>query len=264
MIILGYLAALSIGFALGLIGGGGSILTVPILVYFIGISPVLATAYSLFVVGTTALVGAIANYRKNLVHLKIVFIFGLPSLVAVYFTRLFIIPNLPATLFKIGNLIITKEIGIMLLFALMMFTAALSMLRKKKFAEKPVAEGLNYNYWLISLDGILVGVLTGLVGAGGGFLIIPALVLIVKLPMKLAVGTSLGIIALKSTVGFIGDVQAGQTIDWVFLIIFSGLTIIGIFVGMYVSNFLSNQKLKKGFAWFVIVIAILILFKELQ
>lgn len=263
MIGFGYCAALFIGFTLGVIGGGGSILTVPILVYFMGIPAVLATAYSLFIVGITSLVGALINYRKNLVHLKIIFIFGLPSLIAVYLTRLFLIPSLPPTLFQIGGVVITKEIAIMTLFALMMLAAAISMLGKKNLTETALSTRLNYNYWLISLDGILVGVLTGLVGAGGGFLIIPALVLIVKLPMKLAVGTSLGIIALKSTIGFIGDIQAGQNIDWLFLIIFTGLTLIGIFIGMYASNFLSNQKLKQGFAWFIIVIAVVILLKEL-
>jgi uncharacterized membrane protein YfcA len=148
-----------------------------------------------------------------------------------------------------------------LLFALVMLLAAISMLRNKKKKEE-TEEKQQFNYPLILLEGVFVGVLTGVVGAGGGFLIIPALVLFAKLPMKKAVGTSLLIIAAKSLIGFIGDVQQ-YDVDWAFLGFFTAISIIGIFVGGWLTQFISGAKLKKGFAWFVLIMAIYIIFKEL-
>jgi uncharacterized membrane protein YfcA len=131
--------------------------------------------------------------------------------------------------------------------------------------NKPEADenqALKYNYPLIAAEGLVVGTLTGVVGAGGGFLIIPALVLLVRLPMKMAVGTSLLIIAAKSLIGFIGDL-GNQTIDWKFLLIFTGLSIMGIFVGTYLTKFIPGEKLKKSFGWFVLIMAVYILVKEI-
>ena len=248
---------------MGLVGSGG-FLTVPILVYLIGIPPVLATAYSLFTLSLVSSIGSVLNYRRNLVNLRIAFIFGIPSLITVYLTRRFLIPNIPSTLFVFGELDISKNMGIMVLFAVMMLAAGLSMLKKRTVIQTCVPNHhAHYNYGLISFQGILVGFLSSLVGTGGGFLIIPTLTVSLKLPMKLAVGTSLSIIAMKSSIGFIGDVQAGQMIDWTFLLLFSGLASIGIFIGLYLSKFLSNQKLKQGFAWFVATIALVIILKEL-
>ncbi|MDA7502071.1 sulfite exporter TauE/SafE family protein [Chitinophagales bacterium] len=264
MDILSYLLAVLIGISLGLIGGGGSILTVPILVYVAGVNPILATAYSLFVVGASSLVGTVNNFRKGLVSVKTAIIFAVPSFVAVYLTRLYIIPALPDQLFSFGSLAITKELGIMLFFAFVMVVAALSMLRKKSAPEEEATiEAITYNYPLIGIEGFIVGILTGLVGAGGGFLIIPALVLLAKLPMKLAVGTSLTIIAAKSLIGFIGDIQAGQLIDWPFLLLFTACSVVGIVIGGILSNYIPGHKLKKGFAWFVLAMAAIILIKEL-
>lgn len=258
--ILGYLGALIIGLVLGLIGGGGSILTVPILVYLLGLNPVTATAYSLFVVGSTSLFGAIQNYRKRLVDVKTAVIFAIPSFIAVYFTRRYLVPAIPDTLFSIGDFVITKDIFIMLFFAIIMLLAATSMIKSKKKNTAADSE-INYNIPLIIIEGFAVGVLTGIVGAGGGFLIIPALVLLARLPMKLAVGTSLLIISAKSLIGFLGDVQT-LTIDWGFLLTFTVISIIGVLIGMYISKFISDNKLKKGFGWFVIAMAIYIIYKE--
>lgn len=268
MNLLGYLFALIIGISLGLIGGGGSILTVPVLVYVLGINPVLATAYSLFVVGSSSLVGALNSLRKGLVSVKTAVIFVIPAFIAVYLTRRYLVPAIPDEIVHIGNFVLTKNIAIMLFFAIIMLFAAISMLRGKKDCEDCEEDDedqqpIEYNYPMIALEGTVVGVLTGLVGAGGGFLIIPALVLFAKLPMKLAVGTSLFIIAIKSLIGFVGDVQTGQDIDWQFLLIFTSISIIGIFVGGYLSNFISGEKLKKGFGWFVLVMAIYIVAREL-
>ena len=228
IVIIGFAAAILIGVSLGLIGGGGSILTVPVLVYILGIDPVLATAYSLFVVGSTSLVGAGTYMKKGLVNYKTALVFAIPSFIAVFLTRKFLVPALPDPLFSIGEAMITKNIGIMVFFALIMLAASYSMIRGKK-GESEEEEEVKFNLPMIALEGSVVGVITGIVGAGGGFLIIPALVLLAKLPMKMAVGTSLLIIAAKSLIGFLGDLSS-QTIDWQLLLIFTCLSIVGIFI----------------------------------
>lgn len=260
--IFGYLGALIIGLVLGLIGGGGSILTVPILVYLLAVNPVTATAYSLFVVGITSLVGAIKNIRKKQVDLRTAFVFATPAFIAVYATRMYLVPAIPEVLFSVAGFEITKNIGIMLFFAIIMVISAISMIFNNQ-VEPDVAEKTVYNYPLIILEGIGVGLLTGIVGAGGGFLIIPALVLLAKLPMKRAVATSLLIIAIKSLIGFIGDVQ-NMEIDWIFLFVFSGLSIVGIFLGIYLNKFIDGKKLKKAFGWFVLAMGVYIIWKEVS
>ncbi len=264
MEIVGYLLAALVGISLGLIGSGGSILTVPILVYVMGVNPVLATAYSLFIVGSTALVGGVQSAIQKKVDFKTVLIFGIPSIAAVYATRMWLLPVIPKELFSIGGLVITKPIALMLLFAVVMILASISMIRsgKKKEATDENAP-MKYNYPMILLEGAVVGLLTGLVGAGGGFLIIPALVLLAKMPMKLAVGTSLFIIAAKSLIGFIGDLQGSQLIDWKLLGSFTAFAIIGIFIGIFLSKKISGDKLKKAFGWFVLMMGIYIIIKEL-
>ncbi len=263
MEIIGYIASLFIGISLGLIGGGGSILTVPVLVYLTGIQPVVATAYSLFIVGLTSLIGGINYYRKNLVSLKMAVIFGVPSIAAVYSVRKFVVPAIPDNIFTIGNFVMTKNISVMVLFAVLMIAASISMIKSKECVDCPKeASNVKFNYSLILLEGIIVGSLTGLVGAGGGFLIIPALVLLGKLDMKLAVGTSLFIIAAKSLIGFLGDLGHLE-IDWKFLFIFSALSVAGIFIGSFLATKVEAQKLKKAFGWFVLAMGIFILGKEL-
>ncbi|MBX0331875.1 sulfite exporter TauE/SafE family protein [Pontibacter sp. HSC-14F20] len=284
MEILGYFAALLIGLSLGLIGGGGSILTVPVLVYLIGLSPVISTAYSLFIVGLTSLVGSYKFYKNGLVSMKTAVVFGLPSIVAVYLTRRYLVPAIPEEIFSVGDFLVTKGILLMLLFAGLMVFASISMIRKKKTlpadAADPVDENIDtaldvehtdpaekhpkpkFNYGGILAEGLVVGTLTGLVGAGGGFLIIPALVLFSKLDMKMAVGTSLLIIAAKSLFGFIGDIF-NYEIDWMFLAIFSSISIAGIFIGTFLSAKIHADKLKTAFGWFVLVMGMYIIGKEL-
>lgn len=263
IVVIGFAAAVLIGISLGLIGGGGSILTVPVLVYILGVNPVLATAYSLFVVGATSLVGAGTYMKKGLVNYKTAIVFAIPSFIAVFLTRKFLVPALPDPLFTIGESAITKNIGIMVFFALIMLAASYSMIRNKKCVDCDENEEIKYNFPMIALEGSIVGVITGIVGAGGGFLIIPALVLLARLPMKMAVGTSLLIIAAKSLIGFLGDLST-QTIDWQMLLIFTGLSIIGIFIGSALSKKINEKILKKGFGWFVLIMGIYIISKELM
>ena len=258
MEILGYVGALFIGLVLGLTGGGGSILTVPILVYLMSVSPVTATAYSLFIVGTTSTFGAIQNYRKNLVDIKNGFIFAIPSFIAVYLTRKFIVPRIPEIIIE-SPILITKNTFLMLFFAVIMIFGALSVLKKK---SQNTNNEEKRNLILIGIQTFTIGIIIGLVGAGGGFLIIPSLILFAKLPMRKAVGTSLFIIAMNSLVGFIGDVQ-NLEIDWLFLLTFSAISVVGIFIGMYLTKYTNESQLKKIFAYFVLVMAAIILLKEM-
>lgn len=261
MEIIGYAAAIFMGLSLGLIGGGGSILTVPILVYLFGVDPVVSTSYSLFVVGLTSLIGSYSHFKNDNVHVRTALIFGIPSILSVYAVRKFLVPNIPDPFFSIGTFTITKPLFVMVLFAVLMLLASVSMIRK---AKKPTNEHreVNYNYSLIFIEGLLVGGVTGLVGAGGGFLIIPALVLLAGLPMKQAIGTSLLIIALKSLIGFTGDLGSALIIDYTFMLFFSAFAIVGIVGGSYLSKFISNEKLKPLFGWFVLVMGFYILGKE--
>lgn len=327
--VLGFISALVIGLSLGMIGGGGSILTIPVMVYLFDIPPVLATAYSLFVVGVSSLFGSLSYIKKGLMNYEIAIVFAIPSFVAVFLTRkilipflpnelmqltgswgaeiwlglavvlgiilsalfimrwgvhenttflkvgllmlpatimvfsmrFWIIPALPQEMILLGDFVLTKNLAIMLLFALVMAGASISMIRgdSQKVGIDP---NKKFNVLIVLVEGLAVGTLTGIVGAGGGFLIIPALVILAGLPMRQAVGTSLLIITVKSLVGFMGDVSQ-QNIDWDFLLLFSSISMLGIMIGTGLSDQVSSTSLKRGFGWFVLIMAIIVLFLEL-
>lgn len=259
--IVGAIASLLIGLSLGLIGGGGSILTVPVLVYLFNVDPLQATAYSLFIVGATSAIGAFPKYKEGQVNLKTALIFGAPSIIAVYATRKWVVPAIPTQIGQWGEFVLTKNVLLMLLFALLMVAASFSMISTQKSLGVAEKKSQFFNYPLILIEGAVVGLLTGLVGAGGGFLIIPALVILTGLPMKQAVGTSLLIIAAKSLIGFTGDVTE-QAIDWVLLGFVTAMSVVGIIVGNQLSKKIDGNKLKKGFGWFVLVMGLYILIKE--
>ncbi|MCF7561457.1 sulfite exporter TauE/SafE family protein [Sabulilitoribacter multivorans] len=258
--ILGYIGALIVGLVLGLIGGGGSILTVPLLVYLLGYNPVVATAYSLFVVGTSSMVGTFQKYKEGLVEIKTGLAFSFPSFIAVYLSRRYLVPAIPNTILNLGNYQLTKEMFIMIIFAIIMLLASVSMIKKKK------EEGLilkSQPYFKTFFQGIIIGVITGIIGAGGGFLYVPALVIWANIPMKKAVGTSLIIITINSLIGFLGDVQNFE-IDWAFLLVFTLISVVGIIIGVYLSKFISGNKLKKSFGFFILIMAVYIIYKELK
>lgn len=259
--IYGFVASVLIGVSLGLIGSGGSILTVPVLVYLFGVNPVEATSYSLFIVGFTAALGSVGYFRKGLVNVKTAIVFGIPSIIAVFVTRAFIIPSIPQEVFSFNNFIVTKSVLMMLLFAVLMIAASYSMIRKKGREEKKEEGPQKFNYPRILIEGFVVGVVTGLVGAGGGFLIIPALVFLSRLPMKEAIGTSLVIIAAKSLLGFLGE-SSDTVVDWQLIALVTAFAAIGIFIGMYFSKKVNAVRLKPIFGWFVLVMGIYIILNE--
>lgn len=261
---MGYLFALLIGVLLGLVGAGGSILTIPVLVYVVGIPAMTATSYSLFIVGTTALAGAYEYWKRGLLHLKTALVFALPSLMAVLLVRKLLLPALPEVMLRIGEVIFSKDEFLMILFATFMLLASYSMIRGKCVnCDHNDLTKLKFNYSLIFVEGIFVGSITGLFGAGGGFLIVPSLVLLANLPMRFAVGTSLLIIAINSLLGFAGDLTHMMHIDWPFLVMYTSLAVIGIYIGGKISRFVKPAILKVYFGWFVLVMAIVILVSEL-
>lgn len=259
MIIIAYILAIFIGISLGLIGSGGSILTIPILVYLLGIEPQNATVYSLFIVGIVSLLGSIKCFQEKLVDIKTVFLFGIPSIVAILLMRNIINPIIPQTIIEVKGFIITKNVLIMLVFASLMITASIAMIKPQKHHATIIKKS---NFHLIT-QGIVVGLVTGFVGVGGGFLIIPTLLFYARLPMNKAVATSLVIISANALIGFASSVLNVSSINWTILFSFTAFATGGIFIGRYLSKFLSNEKLKPAFGWFILLTGIYILVKEI-
>lgn len=255
---LGYFASIFIGVSLGLIGGGGSILTIPILVYLFKINPENATSYSLFIVGITAGIGSYKHYLLGNLKLKSALYFTFPSILSLLFVRKIILPNIPNHLFFINDLEITKNSLIMFVFAILMVFSSISMI-KKTDSYKIVKET---NFLQLSIIGVIVGFVTGFLGAGGGFLIIPALIFFAGLEMKQAIGTSLFIIFINSIIGFGGDIINGIQLDYKLLFIISSIAVFGMFIGTYFSKKIESSKLKPAFGWFVLVMGIYIISKE--
>lgn len=258
MEILGYILAVFIGISLGLIGGGGSILTVPVLVYLFHIEPAVATSYSLFIVGMTSLSGAVYQYGKGYVDLKSALSFGLLSVVTVFAVRKFLLPLIPDVLWQIGAITLTKSTAIMVLFAALMLAASVSMVLGHREQTGEARTSLP----VLAAFGIGVGLVTGLLGTGGGFLIIPALVVLAKTPMRIAIGTSLFVVTINSLVGFAGDI-GHVYIDWPFLFTILAITVCGVLIGSIIGRRIPGGRLHTGFGWFVLTMGIYILSREL-
>ena len=262
MAIAGYAAAVFIGISLGLIGGGGSILTVPVLVYLFNLDAVAATAYSLFIVGTTSTVGSISYFRKGLVSIRTAVVFGIPAVAAIFLTRTYVLPAIPTHIFAIGSLDLTKDMALMLLFAVLMIIAFYSMVKQHNPQKAGKIKQGTYHYPLIFIQGVYIGAITGLIGAGGGFLIIPVLVNLRQTPMKIAVGTSLVIIAANSLMGFIFSLPYVWP-RWDFLLSIAGIAVIGVLIGSYLATKIEGNKLKPAFGWFVLAMGGYIIMKEM-
>jgi uncharacterized membrane protein YfcA len=265
MEIIGYAGALLMGLSLGLIGSGGSILTVPILVYLFAVDTLLATTYSLFIVGLTSLVGATVRAGSGHIHWPTTLTFGIPSVISVFLTRSYLLPLIPDPIFHLSGFTLTRSAFLLLLFAILMLFSSFSMIQDHSTNsndDSPTSQGMN-NFFAIFTKGIFVGGVTGILGAGGGFLIIPALVLMAKLTMKQAVGTSLVIIATNSLTGFWRDYELHELINWQFLLHFSTIAIIGILIGSTLSRQIGGDKLKPIFGYFVLIMGFYIIVKEL-
>ncbi|HMU06324.1 MAG TPA: sulfite exporter TauE/SafE family protein [Kaistella sp.] len=259
MEIIGYLSAIIIGLVMGLIGGGGSILSVPIFVYVFGFDAVTATALSLFVVGVTSLVGSAGFIKQKQIDFQTAFIFGIPSILGVLFSRRLVLPHLPHYIINRWGITLTKDMFLLLLFSILMLIASFKMIRR---IERPrLSKDGETNYTILVSQGLLVGIITGLIGAGGGFLIVPALVMLLGLNMKRAVATSLFIIAMNSTLGFLSTMKMVKH-DWTFLLTFSALSVVGIFIGTGISKKMDGKKLKPLFGWIVLAMGIFIIIKE--
>jgi len=258
---LGYLASIIIGLSLGLIGGGGSILTIPILVYLFKIDPKMATSYSLFIVGLTALSGCFSHYKMGNLKIKSALYFAVPSVFSILIIREVIFLKIPNVLFTVNDFQVTKNFLIMIIFAILMMAASFSMIIKSKKHLPHTATATNYLQ--LALIGSVVGIITGFLGAGGGFLIIPALLFFANLPMKQAVGTSLLIIFINSSIGFVGDLYIGTPINYIFLLSISSIAFIGMIIGTQLSKRIDGNKLKPIFGWFILVMGIYIIIKEI-
>lgn len=259
--IIGYILAIFVGMTLGMLGSGGSLLSVPILVYVMGIEPTLATAYSLFVIGTTSLVGGIHKAKQKLVDFKKVILFGIPAVLSVFVTRKVLVPKIPEIIVESEEFTLSKSILIMVIFAIVMIFASVQMIRPLK--EKMVFANEKLNYFKITILGISIGLISGFVGAGGGFLIVPTLLVFAKTPIKMAVGTSLFIVAAQSLIGFTGDIMSDQIIDWKLVQFFTFASVFGIFIGNFISKKVAEEKLKTGFGWFVLTMGIYIIIREI-
>ncbi len=262
MEIIGYISAILIGISLGLVGSGGSILTVPVLVYLMNVDPLLATTSSLFIVGFTSLIGGIRAYSKKQLDYRAVTEFGFPSVLSIFITRHNLLPAIPDTIFTTGGFTVTKNMLLMLIFAVLMLLASWSMIRSRENIKLVKAKEGGARVFPLMIFGLLIGVVTGLLGAGGGFLIIPTLVLFLGLDMKTAVGTSLLIIAINSLFGFLFSLNH-FSFNWMLLLSFTLLSAGGLFIGSHFSDKISPASLKKGFGWFILIMGIFVIVREL-
>lgn len=256
----GYILSVLVGLTMGLIGGGGSILTVPILVYLFGMDTLLASSYSLFVVGFTSAIGVISHYKKGNIRFKNALFFGIPSIIGVFATRKYLLPLIPLNVFSVDGYVVTKSTLLLILFAALMILASYYMIRKSDAKEANLNLGIHKK--TLILLGFIIGSLTGLLGAGGGFMIVPVLIYC-SLTMRQAVGTSLFIMTLSSLIGFLGDVHLGVKIDYLFLLKYSAMAAAGILIGTYLSNYISSAKLKPAFGVFILLSGLYILLKEI-
>jgi len=260
MEIIGYILAIFVGLSLGLVGSGGSILTVPLLVYFFGISPEIATSYSLFIVGSVSGLGAFFKFRKGEVNLRIAFLFGVTSIITVFLTRKFIFPAIPDILLSAGGFQLTKSFVLMMLFALLILFSSIYVLKDKQDHRTPLP--VQTSLFTLIVWGLLIGLITGFLGAGGGFLIVPVLMFLFNAPIKVATGTSLTIIAANTLLGGLGDL-GHISLDWGLLLMLLLITTSGLIIGMAVSKRIDSQKLSRAFGWFLMLMAVTIILLEL-
>lgn len=261
--LIGYAGAFAIGLVMGTTGSGGSAMAVPIFNYLFLMDMHSTTAHSLFVVGMSASAGVLLNLRKHRLDWQLSFLFAIPMAITVYLVRRFLLPSIPDVLFHLPTyeLTITRDLTIMVLFGVLMAIAAILTIKDGK-AKIPVQQEIKKHPLPVLFFGMLIGVITGITGTGGGFLIVPVLVVFLRLPIKKAIAISLMIIALKSFMGFIGDVGSVE-IDWILLLSFTAISLTGMTIGIQSSHLIAEKNLKKGFGYVVLGISLLVLCKEM-
>ncbi len=258
--IFGYLGALATGVVLGLLGGGGALLSIPVLVYLFHIEPQLATSYSLILIGITASSGAYQNIRKKLVDYNAALYYGVPSVISVFAVRRWVMPNLPKVMFTIGNYPVDKNLFILAVLASVMLIAGYKMITSSAPSTEETEHQIDHVR--LAFFAVLIGAFLGLVGAGGGFLMVPALMYFANVQTKKAIGTSLVLVAINSFIGFLGDMRSHVQIDWTFFFTFAFFSVAGVFIGHYLATYIDNSKLKKYFGWFILITAVFIVVKE--
>jgi uncharacterized membrane protein YfcA len=261
MQVFGYAGAFITGLVLGLMGGGGALLSIPVLVYLFHIPASVATGYSLFIVGLTASSGAVQNMRNKKVDYVAALFYGIPSVITVFLMRRYVVPNLPEIILSTSSFNLDKNHFILLILSVVMYGAAYKMITDKGNEEENTLPHKNHRIFLM-LYAIVIGAFLGLVGAGGGFLMVPALIYFANVPTKHAISTSLLLVALNSWIGFLGDVSSSSNMNWKFLFTFSAFSIVGLFTGTYLSRFVDARHMKKYFGWFILLVGIYIVIKE--
>ncbi|HEX6890718.1 MAG TPA: sulfite exporter TauE/SafE family protein, partial [Chryseolinea sp.] len=239
MEIIGYIALIGIGMVLALTGGGGSLLSVPILVYLFSLDVVIASSYSLFIVGTTSLIGAWLKQKDHRIDIRSGIIFSACSVIAIFSTRRWIVPAIPDEVLVYDDVALTKRVLILAVFALLAIASSLAILLKRGYNSHQDQPRLK----LLAPVGFGTGILVGFVGAGGGFLILPTLSFFARLPFKIALGTTLLIIGMNSLLGFVGDVL-NYEIDWSFLILITTLALTGMVIGNSYITRIPIQRLR--------------------
>lgn len=256
-----FLCAILIGLSLGILGAGGAILTIPVFVYVLHVNGLDAITCSLFVVCLTSLTTAIHYFRTKQIHLKAILSFGVPSLISVWFFRGWVLPAIPDPLFTLNHYVISKSSGLLIIFALLMFVVAKKMLATPVVKTDAPDNKVNHSMSFI-LNGLFVGAITGLLGAGGGFLIVPALVLLLNLEFKIAVGSSLCIIFLNTAMGLLAKTELLYHLNWKLLSTFTLITIASSLYGTQIAHKYSSQKLKRLFGFVLIFVACFMLYEE--
>ena len=248
-----------IGIAIGLLGAGGSILVMPVLVYILGLPPMIATTYSLGIVGISSVIAAMRTSREQKVNTKVILTFAFPAMFSIMIMRAFIMPALPKVL-EIGTLLISIDSFSMIILSILMLISAQRMISQKKLQSD---ESHDISLSLLLLTGLCIGVLTGFTGIGGGFLIVPAMILIGRMNVKEAAFTSMILIAMNALPGFFVDILNGKNLEWGLFTLLTIASVFGGYAGIMLSKRIRQDILRISFGIIIALLALFILFKEL-
>lgn len=262
--IIGYFLSVIIGLSVGLLGGGGAILAVPMLVYFFNVDAEIATGYSLVIV---AISSVLSIWQKRGIDgnfsLKIFLQFGLPSILMIYFTKAIFVPQIPNLLIFSPKIILTKNMFLMMVFSVILLLSSISMLGKSKENELNATPTKEHSIFNIMLSGAFVGFLTGIIGVGGAFVIVPALIFFFSMETKEAIKNSLAIVIANSIVGFYGFSRASYHIDWMLLVNISAVSLVGVVIGSRLNKRMSGNNLKNIFGWMNLILSLILILKEI-